>query len=138
MAFLSRLFGTKRPRSESQQKNGSERFFNVGKLIKETEHFLLLEIEGPTVAYVMLLREALVKQVVASSQVAFDEAAKLTAGQLFTLSLGPATKEDAVRRGAEISQKAWVGRYPTASAAAHIKGLPSSWDAPVVAVGWQR
>jgi len=128
---------SKKSRAKKIDEPSKERFFKADKLIKETEHFLLLEVEIPVPEYIMLLRQALVEQV-SKSGVPFEQAATMIAGQLFTVSKGSATKEEIVRVGAQISQNSWVGRYPRASSAIAMKGLSSSWEVPVVVVAWQR
>lgn len=137
MGFLNRLFGTKPPSTAMPPEGGSASSEESARLIKETEHFILLEANVPQRVLLMLLPEATVKQVAQMSHQEFEEAAKMMAGQLYTVSSGPATKEEAVSRGAEISKKAFcAGRYPTASAAIQTKGLASKWDVPVISIGW--
>ncbi len=114
------------------------RFTGQGKLVQQSEHFVLLEIPSPVPAHVMLLREELVSKVAASSDMSLEDAAKMTAGQLFSITRGLNTKDEIVRAGAEIFKKSWAMKFDRASAAVQIQGLPSSWETPIFAVSWPR
>lgn len=109
-----------------------------GKIVQQTEQFVLVQSEDPTRVYLMMLREELVARVARESNEAFDDAAKLTATQLYAVSQGGASRDQIVRTSAELFKRCFVMRFPAASAALSVSKLPSTWEVPVVVVGWPR
>jgi hypothetical protein len=138
VGFLTKLLGSRESAAGDQKTDRSEAQRGEGRIVKRSEHFLLLEVAVPAPTYIMLLREATVSRVATSSGEGVEDAAKWTAGQLYSIAQGFTTKDEIVRAGAEIFKKAWVMRFDRASGAAQIPELSAEWEVPVFAVCWAR
>jgi WD40 repeat protein len=97
------------------------------------DDLLLLENKN---GYVAILRESLVTSIAKNTATPLQETAAMIAGQLFALRSGKPSEEDAVMSGNEVLRKATVSRFSRISDLVGQLTVPSGWDVPVFAVGW--